>query len=658
MVKWAIDNQYINNVGKVVIGILSGVILIGTAHRIRNSVRAFSSILVGGGIAVLYFTVYIAFQDYKLLEQTPAFLIMIVITTFAVLLSIVYDKKELAVIAIIGGFCTPFFVSTGEGNYKVLFSYLLILNIGMFILASFKRWNLVNIISYAFTILIFGGWIIYKFNITQGHHKGGLIFATLFYAIFFGMNLIYNIRNQQKFRPIEISMLLSNTFLYYAVGMYSLSFVQKGEFQGLFTICVAVVNFIVAYFLYKKEQVDKNLVYLLIGLVLTFVSLSGPIELEGNYITLFWAMEMVLLLWLGQKSGIKLIKETTIIVTILTLVSLIMDWANIYSHNKSLEVILNQAFITGFVVIAAFIIKGYLLKKDEQNFWTLPLNQYISFIKIATLVLVYLVPLLELLFQLNSTFSSGYISSSVEGVPVSDSWINTGNITGNYVVMFNYLFVLIALFFAIKYKNTKTSTAFVILGCVIISLFIFFNSFTVDLRLYYLEHGIYQKIFYSHFINPILALLLLFMIGKYLLTKVKLRSKMSGYFAWFATVATVIILSSEIIHIWVINQYQPGFSADSIGIKGIKICLPILWGITSFVIMAWGMTRKLKTLRIISLSLFTLTLVKLFTYDISNATQGGKIAAFISLGILLLIVSFMYQKLKGMLIDAPSEIED
>ena len=67
--------------------------------------------------------------------------------------------------------------------------------------------------------------------------------------------------------------------------------------------------------------------------------------------------------------------------------------------------------------------------------------------------------------------------------------------------------------------------------------------------------------------------------------------------------------------------------------------------------MLIGMRSKIKTLRIISLSLFSLTILKLFIYDISNVGQGGKIAAFIILGVILLIVSFMYQKIKGLFSD-------
>ena len=56
----------------------------------------------------------------------------------------------------------------------------------------------------------------------------------------------------------------------------------------------------------------------------------------------------------------------------------------------------------------------------------------------------------------------------------------------------------------------------------------------------------------------------------------------------------------------------------------------------------------------LSLLLFAATIAKLFIYDISNISEGGKIVAFIILGILLLIISFMYQKVKRLVIDEPN----
>jgi uncharacterized membrane protein len=78
-------------------------------------------VLVGGGLTVFYFTIAFAFHQYSLLSQPAAFIIMVIITGFAVTLSILYDRIELGVLATIGGFITPFLVSKGEGNYTLFY---------------------------------------------------------------------------------------------------------------------------------------------------------------------------------------------------------------------------------------------------------------------------------------------------------------------------------------------------------------------------------------------------------------------------------------------------------------------------------------------------------------------------------------------------------
>jgi len=63
------------------------------------------------------------------------------------------------------------------------------------------------------------------------------------------------------------------------------------------------------------------------------------------------------------------------------------------------------------------------------------------------------------------------------------------------------------------------------------------------------------------------------------------------------------------------------------------------------------MRFRFKALRILALVLFGITILKLFLFDLRHISQGGKIAAFILLGAILLTVSFMYQRLKKIIID-------
>jgi len=117
------------------------------------------------------------------------------------------------------------------------------------------------------------------------------------------------------------------------------------------------------------------------------------------------------------------------------------------------------------------------------------------------------------------------------------------------------------------------------------------------------------------------------------------------------SVAYVIIFSVEFQHLYIWMTWQNVASLARFETHYYKAGLSIVWGISSFAMIWLGMKYRFKMLRIIALILFGITLIKLFVYDISNIAPGGKIAAFILLGVILLVVSFMYQRLKKIIID-------
>ena len=65
--------------------------------------------------------------------------------------------------------------------------------------------------------------------------------------------------------------------------------------------------------------------------------------------------------------------------------------------------------------------------------------------------------------------------------------------------------------------------------------------------------------------------------------------------------------------------------------------------------MGLGMRLHQKLLRMVSLATFGLVLLKLVFDDLWAMPTIGKIIVFIILGLILLILSFLYQKLKDVL---------
>lgn len=651
-VKFAIDQNWINEIGRVSIGIFCGGILLGIAHKLRNTFRPFSSVLIGGGIAVFYFTIAIAYKDYALFPKPAAFAMMVVITAFAVLLSIIYNRIEIAMIAIFGGFISPFFVSDGNGSYIALFVYLIVLNLGMLVLAYFKRWNLINITSYVFTIITYFGWLQTKvLDQPNPPYVGALIFATIFYLIFFLMNIINNIKENQRFVWTEFSIILSNSMCYYAIGMLIFSNIEQGIYKGIFTVLVAVFNFAFAYTLFKFKKVDANILYMLLGLVLTFATLAAPIQLEGSYITMFWALEGVLLLWLAQKSEIYLIKIAHLAILPLTIFSLIMDWNSVYSSYYYAEESLfypfiNKGFITNIIVSISLILQIYLYKNEQEIFiWTIKTSLLKNLLHVLLISCIYYGLYLELNYQLY--FAIGNI-----------------DINNMYLAIYNFGFAL-ALFYYLKKIITKPIFYVVLSISVLLLIKLFFMDITtifniIDTYYIYNQTDIANADkmpmsdfhFYMHIVLYGLALFYFYKIYKnitdYFEDFEAIKQLTTVLYAFLLILLFSFSLNHQIIF-WFFDSKSNNFYELQNTI--VRVGFPILWGIGSFVFMIIGMKNKLRIWRIISLVLFAITLLKLFIYDISEMGEAGKIIAFIGLGVILLIVSFMYQKLKNIVIN-------
>lgn len=657
-VKYAIDKDWINEPARVGVGILCGALVMGIAHKLKKNYAAFSSVLVAGAISIFYFTIFIAFHEYQLFSQTVAFIIMALITAFSALVSVSYNRQELAVLSLIGGFAAPFMLSTGEGNYVVLFSYIAILNIGVLAISYFKKWKIATVLAFVFTIVLFGGWCLLKIGAPEFSHGGALTFATLFYFIFSITIVLNNLRNKGVFSTIEYFILVANTFFFFGIGMAILQDLDS-NFTGIFTLMLGVYNILYAAILYKKFGLDKNAVYLLIGLALTFATLTIPIQFEGNQITIFWALEAVLLFWLSQKSKINYFKIGAIVVQVLTLVSLLMDWL-LYESSEGLTVIFNGVFITGFVVSVSLFASYWLLSKEKDltiKLVGISLSLYKNVLLIVAVIIAYFTGVLEVDYQ-----SSEFLVNKYSAV--------------SFPVTYHFIFIAVLLYitsFNKKENFQKTILAlcaFSIAGYILLLYKIPVKEMTVN----FVENTCTMYAFYFHYI--IVGCLVYFGYELYKKTSslFNIQPTQSKWLPWVFVFAVVYVLSNEIM----IHGLQFSTTVDTVALAEkfptidgngyqktqfvkneisetqtqiVKIGYPILWGVFSFMFLIIGIRKQWKTLRVIALSLLGLTIVKLFAYDIKNVSETGKIIAFILLGILILVISFVYQKIKKLVVD-------
>lgn len=649
LIKYAIDNDYIGEAGRIAIGAVTGLIIITIAHRIRTKYRAFSSVLIGGGLAILYFSFSFAYQEYQLIGQTAAFAVLVGITTGAVALSLIYNRVELAVFAIIGGFSAPLLVSGEENNPVMLFTYIAILDLGMLFLAYFKKWNIVNLIAFGATYITIFAWMYDSYDETK--HPGSMgIFSSLFYMVFLLQNLLNNLKNRTAFTAFDFMMLLSNSFIYYAIGLY-LTHGNLQHLQGPFTALLAVVNLALFGIVFRQSETDKNLKYLFLGLGIGFFSLIGPIWLKGNHISLFWWVEMSVLVLLFLRSKIVTLGYFVLLVLLAAFVSILPDWSGFFDHTLTI----NQIRASHLVALLSIAVGHTLVAR-----FTGP--EKIAFLKTSDLRTV--LSLLGVTILYMALFCEIWNPLVVAKTAEKELTV----IMESYTVVYSF-FALLGLYlrpmkriagfigtvalFSVLLFTIHTNTAF----GEYLSAHLFYNTTSTTAARWYYFAGV------------------AFSVGALILMQIRLQQTRElplwtkKTHLWVAALLSVVILSIASDHVALIRYLRPpSGSGDEYEVmsqwlatkQGIlrvnrRFVYPVLWSAISFSLAIIGFRKRARSIRIVGLSLFFITLLKLFLSDVWSMTQLARIIAFITLGVLLLVVSFLYQKLKTILFENEPE---
>ena len=173
--KWAVDNNWIGPAGRVILGLLAGFATLAAADSIwRKRQQVFAQGITATGIAIIYLSLYAAFDFYHLIPQSAAFVAMVATTAMAAVLALRYKSFAIAALGLAAAYVTPLLLSTGEDHPWFLFSYLLLLNFAATELAKRGQWPRLEIISFVSTTLIYGGWLL-----VRGDHPEKRLVATL-----------------------------------------------------------------------------------------------------------------------------------------------------------------------------------------------------------------------------------------------------------------------------------------------------------------------------------------------------------------------------------------------------------------------------------------------------------------------------------------------
>lgn len=651
--KYSIENNLINPLTRIILGYLTGVALLLTGLKLKTKYTNYSAVLVSGAMAIFYFITFFAYSFYDIFNQMVAFGLMVIFTIFTVIASLNYNKQVIAHIGLVGAIAVPFLLSDGSGNHVFLFTYLLLINIGIFVISLKKQWNKLFYSAFVLTWLVFLVWLAFSYK-GSVDLVTALGFATAFFLLFYAIFVTYKMKNLEKYKKGDIAVLLLNSVIFYAIG-YSLIDAQDfgASWLGIFTVANAVVHFIVAKLIQNKKSSDKNLFYLVIGLVLVFLTMAIPVQLDGSYVTIMWMLMAALLFWVGRTKSVPYYEYISYALLVIACGSLAQDWEEgyrtvyNYGNNKlnNTTPIINNIFLASVISILSTGFINWIASKKEFLGNTKVNLEIIRFTKVALPVVflgvLYLAFYKEIEFYFNQLFqSSNREIADGDGVRTISNY-SISSLGKVWLMIYSMIFMS-GLLFAINKIVENITIKKIALGGSLMLVFAFLTSGLFDiseLRKAYIDqiNGQYFNIG-IYYIQLRYIAIAVFAGFCYVLYRMSREYFVIPYIriAGEVIIASTILwlLSSELIH-WLDfsesrNEYGLGLS--------------ILWGLFSASIIAFGIWKRKKHLRLLGIAIFSITLIKLFFYDLANLSTISKTIVLVALGILLLATSFLYNK--------------
>lgn len=607
-VKYAIDKNWIGETSRAGIGFIVGISIIGIGHFLRKNYTVFSSIITGGGVAVLYFTTTIAFREYHIFSQNTAFLITCLITVISIALSYYYKSEILIIFSLFGGFLAPLMISTGQSNYIFLFTYLSVLNIGMLIIAYLNHWKSIGWISFIFTS-------IYLFAWTTDHPTlAGIPFYSITYIIFYAFAL-QNYIKKNLLLQLDILMLVLINFSAVSGLVYIFNELQMFP-VSVFPVAFAIINAIGLYREYQNKNFGINY-SVFASITVSLITIAFALELKTHLTTSVWAIEASLLLYIWKKTNHKIFKVFFYVLFPMVILSQMITWAR-YFDSASLNVIFNPVFITSLVVIGSCFMNLFLLKKDSEEEKS-ELEFYENVFKFLCISVIYFSVLFEILYHISN-----------------ESLV--------FILTIGFLFTLYYLFALILFgKKLSISRDFQTGMIYLFLLLLFTHISSSQIATEIISNQIESGFFFVH--------LLYILPMSYLILKIIPKSDFikNNLAYWVTSLIIVLAFSFELFRTYLLinaNNLEEIYTLQN---HFSILYLPIIWAILACLFIYFGLKKEISEFNKIGFSLLGIMVLKLYAYDVWQMDNVSRIIAFIILGIILLLSSFTFQRLKNMI---------
>ncbi|MFD2705229.1 DUF2339 domain-containing protein [Salibacterium lacus] len=578
----------------------------------RKQKQTFAVGLTGGGIAVLYGSVFFSYFLLHIIGMTPALILSVIITAGAVVLSFYYQSKTVCTFGLVGGYL-PFYsylsaYGLDETAVYAAMVYFIILNGAVLGLSFRKQWSIVHQISFWLNIPSF-----FILIISSPMHGVSFVFAIATFLLYLGLTAAYPFTYKTTVRYMDMTLVVMNTFISCAVMYVLLHAMQWEDGAGLLAAAYAGLYFALGQFAARRMNGEKRGIVLFYGMSLSFVVLAVPFQFEMEWAALGWLVEAVVIMLYANRYGLNLLEKAGWVVLGLSSGMFVLEAARYISGENPPFFHLEYTVVTAGLL---FIMFYYVVdqKKTARTILFPVFNRFIAVVKYVTLVHFWVYAVYESLYWYQ------------EFIPVSFD---------------HYWFYqwLIGAFLSvgIGYGLKKTT----LLYDKIVGYLCLFLYGTGGLAALFVTAAIPalgtdpdRIVDYTALAVLIVCQAMIFTTGRELLLSFMRARHMNV--EWYPVVTGIyfFIIQAAFLHV----QLQ---------LDGAGFVISLIYLITALGYITYGFMRGFVYIRRIGLALTLFATGKLFLADLAFLGETSQIAAYFCFGIVLIGISYLYQKVSS-----------
>ena len=620
--KLAFDANWIGDTGRVILGIVLGMALLGGGEYAQRRVPIWSRPVTAGGAAILYLSIYAAFGLYHLIRPDVAILFLAMVVALAGLLSLRYESIVIAVLGIVGAFLAPILLGPSLPDVRLVLLYILVVDLGVLGVSSFRNWRWFTMLAWVGSYGLFVYWLV-RF---PGFDPILIQLAlTGVFAIFAGASTLFHIIWRRVPGPLDMGLMAINAAAFFATTV-ALLWEDYGIWFGLISLALALFYGLIALAAIKRSGAHPHVALIALPMALVFLTVAMPLQLSGVWVTVAWAAQGTILVWVGFLLDRWQMRAFGLGVLALAVGHLLVfdSWVELEGFTP----LLNDRFPVFLAVIAAFYASGYLFWRNRESWKTWEPPTVPVLLTVANLLTLGLLSLEVIGFFGNREVEAGNYAG--EQSAVNGTFLT---LTATWAI---YGFLLMGVGMVFRSYQARWG-GLALMGLVLVKLLVF------DTLLVGLEPTTFIPFLNVQFLTFVIILALLLAAACWTrLRRDDLPGTEAHTFRVLLIVANVVAvwsLSLEVIHYF---DYTT-FAASVDYVSGMHLSLTVLWAVYAIGIIGVGIVTRSSKIRLGGMAFLAVPVIKLFVLDVFLLELGYRVGAFITLGVLLLGTGLAYQ---------------